>query len=197
MSTHDKDGYVINPEPGDTMEGSTCGDCQAEDVRVTYTHTESWGNPEHPTGSVEFWHCDDCLEETDEDTMNKVVSALAKLMDSIDGSYEFKAIEEETCGLSENEQFEEAVAIWDNARIALDKAKQRHLIDGCVVFRSWEGEHTYFDQTLEELIANLVVPTIAIQDDTEDHIREWISSNPRVGDVLHTNLNDLPIERVK
>ena len=61
MSTHDKDGYVINPEPGDTMEGSTCGDCQAEDVRVTYTHTESWGNPEHPTGSVEFWYCDDCL----------------------------------------------------------------------------------------------------------------------------------------
>ena len=58
MSTHDKDGYVINPEPGDTMEGSTCGDCQAEDVRVTYTHTESWGNPEHPTGSVEFWHCE-------------------------------------------------------------------------------------------------------------------------------------------
>ena len=66
-----------------------------------------------------------------------------------------------------------------------------------MVFRSWEGEHTYFDQTLEELISNLVVPTIAIQDDTEDHIREWISSNPRVGDVLHTNLNDLPIERVK
>jgi hypothetical protein len=53
-----------------------------------------------------------------------------------------------------------------------------------------------YDQTRDELIANLVEPTIKLQDDTEDFIRAWLLSNPEIGDVLHENLNDLPIERI-
>ena len=54
-----------------------------------------------------------------------------------------------------------------------------------------------YDQTRDQLIANLVEPTIKLQDDTEDFIRAWLLSNPEIGDVLHENLNDLPIERVQ
>jgi hypothetical protein len=58
-----EDGYPVNMKPGDVDEGGACGECQDQDVQVTYTHTEFWGDPEDPTGSVEFWYCDDCLKE--------------------------------------------------------------------------------------------------------------------------------------
>ena len=54
-----------------------------------------------------------------------------------------------------------------------------------------------YDTSRTQLIANLVEPTIELQDDTEDFIREWLLSNPQVGDVLHESLNDLAIERIQ
>lgn len=59
----DVDGYILNPRSGDVDEDLTCIGCDAENVRVTYSHTEWWGNPERPTGLVEFWYCDPCSEE--------------------------------------------------------------------------------------------------------------------------------------
>jgi len=50
--------------------------------------------------------------------------------------------------------------------------------------------------TEKELIASLSVPTLALQEDTEDFIREWIISQPQVGDVLHESPHDLPIKRI-
>jgi len=54
-----------------------------------------------------------------------------------------------------------------------------------------------YDTSREELIANLVEPTLELQDDTEDGIREWLTSDPRVGDVWQDGGNDLAIERIK
>ena len=48
------------PKPGDTLEDSTCTECLAEDVTVTYQRTESWGSPQAPVGKVEFWLCGTC-----------------------------------------------------------------------------------------------------------------------------------------
>ena len=50
--------------------------------------------------------------------------------------------------------------------------------------------------TEKELIASLSVPTLALQEDTEDFIRKWIISQPQVGDVLHESPHDLPIKRI-
>ena len=44
-------------------------------------------------------------------------------MDSVDGCYKFAPWAESDCGMSEDEQFDEAVLIWDNARVVLDKVK--------------------------------------------------------------------------
>ena len=56
-------------------------------------------------------------------------------------------------------------------------------------------EHNW-DSTVDELIGGLEVPTLALQEDSEDFIREWIISQPQVGDVLHQNPHDLPIKRI-
>lgn len=56
-------------------------------------------------------------------------------------------------------------------------------------------EHNW-DSTVKELIASLAAPTLALQEDSEDFIREWIISQPQVGDVLHQSPHDLPIKRI-
>ena len=48
------------PQTGDTLEDSTCTECLAEDVTVTYQRTESWGDSNAPVGKVEFWLCGTC-----------------------------------------------------------------------------------------------------------------------------------------
>ena len=54
-----------------------------------------------------------------------------------------------------------------------------------------------YDTSREELIANLVEPTLELQEDTEDSIREWLIANPKVGDIWQEGGNDLAIERIK
>jgi hypothetical protein len=54
-----------------------------------------------------------------------------------------------------------------------------------------------YDTSREELIANLVEPTLELQDDTEDWIREWLLSSPEVGDIVQYSYQDLAIERIQ
>ena len=53
------------PQTGDTLEDSTCAECLAEDVTVTYQRTESWGDSNAPVGKVEFWLCGTCASSDD------------------------------------------------------------------------------------------------------------------------------------
>jgi len=53
------------PQTGDTLEDSTCTECLAEDVTVTYQRTESWGDSNAPVGKVEFWLCGTCASSDD------------------------------------------------------------------------------------------------------------------------------------
>jgi len=61
--------------------------------------------------------------EEKQELFDATVSALAQLMDSVDGCYEFAPWAESDCGMSEDEQFDEAVLTWDNARVVLDKVR--------------------------------------------------------------------------
>ena len=54
------------------------------------------------------------------DLLESTVDALTKLMDSVDGCYQFVPSD---CGQSEYEQVKEAVAIWNNAEVVLEQVK--------------------------------------------------------------------------
>jgi len=60
--------------------------------------------------------------EEKQELFDATVSALAHIMD-LESGKEFVPVDEEECGVSESEQFDEAVLIWDNARVVLDKVK--------------------------------------------------------------------------
>ena len=53
-----------------------------------------------------------------------------------------------------------------------------------------------YDVTRDELIASLDLPTLELQGDTEDGIREWVSSNTNIGDTFLPDANGLWIERI-
>lgn len=53
-----------------------------------------------------------------------------------------------------------------------------------------------YDVTRDELIATLSEPTLDLQGDTEDGIREWVSSNTNIGDTFLPDANGLWIERI-
>ena len=62
-----------------------------------------------------------------------------------------------------------------------------------MMYRVLDADLT-FDYSEKQLIEGLVEPTIEMQGDSEDHIREWIVSKPKIGDVLQQSPHDLPIE---
>ena len=64
------------------------------------------------------------------------------------------------------------------------------------IYRTYDNEGEEYDLIESELIASLIVPTLELQEDTEDYIRKWIVSKPEVGDVLQESGHDLPIERI-
>lgn len=63
-------------------------------------------------------------------------------------------------------------------------------------YKIHDGKDYSYVVTVGGLIAILVVPTLDLQNDTEDHIRKWIVSEPKIGDVLQESGHDLPIERI-
>ena len=56
-------------------------------------------------------------------------------------------------------------------------------------------EPTY-DVTRDELISTLSKPTLSLQGDSEDGIREWLLSDPKMNDTFLPDANGLWIERV-
>ena len=63
-------------------------------------------------------------------------------------------------------------------------------------YKIHDGKDYSYVVTVGGLIAILVVPTLELQGDTEDGLREWIVSEPKIGDVLQESGHDLPIERI-
>jgi len=50
--------------------------------------------------------------------------------------------------------------------------------------------------TEEELVNQLVEPTLELQGDTEDECRKWLLAQPKINDVLWTHPSNLPIKRI-
>ena len=50
--------------------------------------------------------------------------------------------------------------------------------------------------TEDELVERFVESTLELQGDTEDTMREWLISQPEIGDILHGHPSDLPIKRI-
>lgn len=50
--------------------------------------------------------------------------------------------------------------------------------------------------TEDELVERFVESTLELQGDTEDPMREWLTSQPEIGDILHGHPSDLPIKRI-
>jgi len=50
--------------------------------------------------------------------------------------------------------------------------------------------------TEDELVERFVEATLELQGDTEDPMREWLISQPEIGEILHGHPSDLPIKRI-
>ena len=60
-----------------------------------------------------------------------------------------------------------------------------------------DEEHPYnYVVTEDELVDRFVESTLELQGDTEDPMREWLISQPKIGDILHGHPSDLPIKRI-
>lgn len=58
-----------------------------------------------------------------------------------------------------------------------------------------DNPHNYV-VTEDELVERFVESTLELQGDTEDPMREWLTSQPEIGDILHGHPSDLPIKRI-
>ena len=58
-----------------------------------------------------------------------------------------------------------------------------------------EHPHNYV-VTEDELVERFVEATLELQGDTEDPMREWLISQPEIGEILHGHPSDLPIKRI-
>ena len=126
---------------------------------------------------------------------DSVVSALSKLMDMESGK-EFVAVDPRECGVSELDQQEYSIEVWANAESVLNEVRAwRRNRMSMRLYRTHDTPP--YDSSLQDLIANLVEPTLELQGDTEDGIREWLIADPKVGDVWQDGGNDLAIERIK
>ena len=60
-----------------------------------------------------------------------------------------------------------------------------------------DEHHPYNYECLEdELVERFMESTLELQGDTEDPMREWITSGPEIGDILQGHPSDLPIKRI-
>ena len=68
------------------------------------------------------------------------------------------------------------------------------IVDGVLEL---DEDHPYNYECLEdELVERFVESPLELQGDTEDPMREWITSQPEIGDILHGHPSDLPIKRI-
>ena len=58
-----------------------------------------------------------------------------------------------------------------------------------------DNPHNYV-VTEDELVERFVESTLELQGDTEDPMREWLRSQPKIGELLHGHPSDLPIKRI-
>ena len=60
-----------------------------------------------------------------------------------------------------------------------------------------DEDHPYnYVVTEDELVERFVESTLELQGDAEDTMREWITSQPKIGEILHSHPSDLPIKRI-
>ena len=59
-----EDGYIINPQIGDTDDDLTCWSCDVMG-KVTLFDFEVWGvRRDNVVAQIERWLCDDCMKDT-------------------------------------------------------------------------------------------------------------------------------------
>jgi len=77
-------------------------------------------------------------------------------MDIWESGKEFVPVDELECGLSEDEQFDHSVVVWDNARVVLENVKAWRMLGSRELFVTYDnphyGEHEEYTTTLAEFV---------------------------------------------